>query len=43
MKKVAIIPGDGVGPEVIKQGLKVLKSISLRAICEVPKHRSGNS
>ncbi len=30
MKKVAIIPGDGVGPEVIKQGLKVLKSISLK-------------
>ncbi len=27
-KKIALIPGDGVGPEVVKQGVKVLKSIS---------------
>jgi len=27
-KKIAIIPGDGVGPEVTNQGMKVLQSIS---------------
>ncbi|MCK5656121.1 MAG: 3-isopropylmalate dehydrogenase [Candidatus Aureabacteria bacterium] len=26
--KIAVIPGDGTGPEVIKEGLKVLKSAS---------------
>ena len=28
MKKIAVIPGDGIGPEVIKQALKVLDVIS---------------
>ena len=23
--KIAVIPGDGVGPEVLKEGMKVLK------------------
>ena len=27
-KRIALIPGDGVGPEVIKQGVKVLKAVS---------------
>ncbi|MGB9780428.1 3-isopropylmalate dehydrogenase [Caldanaerobacter sp.] len=27
MYKVAILPGDGIGPEVIKEGLKVLKAV----------------
>ena len=26
--KIAVIPGDGTGPEVIREGLKVLKAIS---------------
>ena len=26
--KIAVIPGDGVGPEVIREGLKVLKAVS---------------
>ncbi|WP_372869994.1 isocitrate/isopropylmalate family dehydrogenase, partial [Planomicrobium okeanokoites] len=26
--KIALIPGDGVGPEVIDEGVKVLKKIS---------------
>lgn len=26
--KIAVIPGDGTGPEVIREGLKVLKSVS---------------
>lgn len=26
MYKIAVIPGDGIGPEVIKEGLKVLKA-----------------
>ncbi len=26
--KIAVIPGDGIGPEIIKQGLKVLKAVS---------------
>ena len=25
--KIAVLPGDGIGPEVIDQGLKVLKAI----------------
>ena len=28
MYKIAVIPGDGTGPEVIKEGLKVLKVLS---------------
>ena len=28
MYKIAVIPGDGTGPEVIREGLKVLNSIS---------------
>ncbi len=27
MYKIAVIPGDGVGPEVIREGLKVLKAV----------------
>lgn len=30
MHKIAVIPGDGTGPEVIREGLKVLKSVSLK-------------
>lgn len=26
--KIAVLPGDGIGPEVIEQGIKVLKAIS---------------
>ena len=26
--KIAVLPGDGIGPDVIEQGIKVLKSIS---------------
>jgi 3-isopropylmalate dehydrogenase len=28
MYKIAVIPGDGTGPEVIAEGLKVLKTVS---------------
>ncbi len=28
MYKIAVIPGDGTGPEVIREGIKVLKAIS---------------
>ena len=28
MYKIAVIPGDGTGPEVIKEGLKVLEAVS---------------
>ncbi|MCK4648986.1 3-isopropylmalate dehydrogenase, partial [bacterium] len=28
MYKIAVIPGDGVGPEIIKEGLKVLKAVA---------------
>jgi 3-isopropylmalate dehydrogenase len=28
MYKIAIIPGDGTGPEVVQEGLKVLKAVS---------------
>ncbi|MGA1874239.1 MAG: 3-isopropylmalate dehydrogenase [bacterium] len=27
-KKIAVIPGDGVGPEIIREGLKVLDAVS---------------
>jgi isocitrate/isopropylmalate dehydrogenase len=26
--KIAVLPGDGIGPEIIKQAVKVLKSLS---------------
>ena len=28
MYNIAVIPGDGTGPEVITEGLKVLKAVS---------------
>ena len=28
MKRIAVIPGDGIGPEVIKQAVRVLESSS---------------
>ncbi|MDF2671859.1 MAG: 3-isopropylmalate dehydrogenase [Clostridiales bacterium] len=28
MKKIVVLPGDGIGPETMKQGLKVLRAIS---------------
>ncbi len=30
MYKIAVIPGDGTGPEVVAEGLKVLKAASER-------------
>lgn len=29
-KQIAVIPGDGIGPEIVNQGLKVLDSIAYR-------------
>lgn len=31
MYKIAVIPGDGTGPEVIREGLKVLNAVSQKA------------
>lgn len=31
MHKIAVIPGDGTGPEVIREGLKVLDAVSKKA------------
>lgn len=28
MYKIAVIPGDGTGPEVVREGLKVLEAAS---------------
>jgi len=28
--KIAVIPGDGIGPEVVREGLKILKAVSLK-------------
>ena len=30
MYKIAVIPGDGTGPEVVAEGLKVLKAVSMK-------------
>ena len=30
MYKIAVIPGDGIGPEIIREGIKVLKAVSSR-------------
>ncbi len=30
MYKIAVIPGDGTGPEVVREGIKVLKAISAK-------------
>jgi len=31
MHKIAVIPGDGTGPEVVREGLKVLEAVSKKA------------
>lgn len=31
MYKIAVIPGDGTGPEVVREGLKVLEAVSKKA------------
>lgn len=43
MKKIAVLPGDGIGPETMKQGLKVLKAISekYRVEMEFEEHLMG--
>ena len=28
--KIAVLPGDGIGPEVIEQGLKSLRAVSCK-------------
>jgi len=28
MYKIAVIPGDGTGPEVVAEGLKILRTVS---------------
>jgi len=28
MYKIAVMPGDGTGPEVVSEGLKVLEAVS---------------
>ncbi|MBI4652584.1 3-isopropylmalate dehydrogenase, partial [Candidatus Desantisbacteria bacterium] len=28
--KIAVIPGDGTGPEVINEGLKVINAVSMK-------------
>jgi 3-isopropylmalate dehydrogenase len=30
MHKIAVIPGDGTGPEVVKEGLKVLEAVAVK-------------
>lgn len=32
--KIAVLPGDGIGPEIIEQGVKVLKALSRKHNCE---------
>ena len=27
MYKIAVLPGDGIGPEVVREGLKVIKAV----------------
>ena len=31
--KIAVLPGDGTGPEVVAEGLKVLKAVAGRKDC----------
>ena len=36
--KIAVLPGDGIGPEIIKQAVKVLKAFDLQrklGICPI--------
>ncbi len=39
MYRIAVIPGDGIGPEVVEQGLRVLESASRQFRFEVSLHR----
>ncbi len=32
--KIAVLPGDGIGPEVVNQGIKVLKTIERLCNCK---------
>ena len=29
MRKIAVLPGDGIGPEIIAEGLKALRRLGL--------------
>ena len=29
MSYIAVLPGDGIGPEVIKEAIKIIKSIEI--------------
>ncbi|MBK5241753.1 3-isopropylmalate dehydrogenase [Clostridium sp.] len=35
MLKIVALPGDGIGPEVIKQAVKVLKAVSIKYKCPI--------
>ncbi len=41
--KIAVIPGDGIGPEVVREGLKVLQAVSNRngLKCELVQYDLG--
>jgi 3-isopropylmalate dehydrogenase len=38
MFKIAVVPGDHIGPDIIKEGLKVLKAISKKYDFEIDLH-----
>jgi isocitrate/isopropylmalate dehydrogenase len=39
--KIAILPGDGIGPEIISQAVKVLKFFGLSEVIIIFLNRGG--
>ena len=31
-KKIAVLPGDGIGPEIVSEAVKVLKALQLKGL-----------
>jgi len=41
VKKIVVLPGDGIGPEIAQEGVKILKAVASRfalplELCEYP-------
>ena len=38
---VAVIPGDGIGPEIVREAQKVLDAVGTKLVACLQLHRSG--
>ena len=38
-KKICLLPGDGIGPEILAEGRKVLEAVGAKTACSFPSSR----